>query len=148
MSTELTMTQKKAFAKNLFVHENLTQQEIAERVGVSRKTVSKWITAEQWESLKVSITLTREEQLKNLYRQLAEMNKAISEKEEGRYASPSEADTISKLSNAIAKLETDIGVADIIAVLKKLTAFIRKISLDKAKELTPIFDAFVKDNLR
>lgn len=148
MAAQLTMTQKKEFAKNLFVHENLTQQEIAERVGVSRKTIGKWIQEGQWESLKVSITLTREEQLKNLYRQLAEINKEIAERKESRFASPAEADTITKLSNAISKLETDIGVADIIAVLKKLTAFVRRISLDKAKELIPLFDSFLKDNLR
>lgn len=148
MAKTQTMTQKKEFAKTLFLHENLTQQEIAERVGVSRKTVNKWINDGQWESLKVSITLTREEQLKNLYRQLAELNKTISERKESRFASPAEADTITKLSNAISKLETDIGVADIIAVLKKLTAFVRRISLDKAKELVPLFDSFLKDNLR
>lgn len=148
MAQSQTITQKKEFAKTLFLHENLTQQEISERVGVSRKTVNKWINDGQWESLKASITLTREEQLKNLYRQLAEINKAISERKESRFASPSEADTITKLSNAISKLETDIGIADIIAVLKKLTAFVRKISLEKAKELVPLFDSFLKDNLR
>lgn len=61
---DLSNLQKKEWAKLLFTKENLTQQEIAERVGVSRVTINKWINSENWEHLKVSITITREEQLK------------------------------------------------------------------------------------
>mgnify|MGYP002601704983 CR=1 FL=1 len=73
---ELTNEQKKAWAKTLYTRETLTQAEIAERVGVSRVTVNNWIGKGNWEQLKASITITREEQLKNLYRQLAELKKA------------------------------------------------------------------------
>lgn len=41
--TELSMQQKREWAKTLYLKENLTQQEIAERVGVSRITVNNWI---------------------------------------------------------------------------------------------------------
>ena len=103
---ELTNEQKKAWAKTLYTRETLTQAEIAERVGVSRVTVNNWIGKGNWEQLKASITITREEQLKNLYRQLAELNNAIMGKPEGeRFPNAAEADTISKLSNAIKKLE-------------------------------------------
>lgn len=107
---ELTNEQKKAWAKTLYTRETLTQAEIAERVGVSRVTVNNWIGKGNWEQLKASITITREEQLKNLYRQLAELNNAIMGKPEGeRFPNAAEADTISKLSNAIKKLETEVG---------------------------------------
>lgn len=81
--TELSMQQKREWAKTLYLKENLTQQEIAERVGVSRVTVNNWIGKNGWEMLKTSITITREEQLKNLYRQLTELNNAIMAKPEG-----------------------------------------------------------------
>lgn len=41
--TELTAVQKKEWAKTLYLKDNLTQAEIAERVGVSRPTVNGWI---------------------------------------------------------------------------------------------------------
>lgn len=77
MATDLTIAQKKEYAGVLYLKDNLTQQEIAEKVGVSRQTLSKWIKAEKWEERKVGITLTREDQISNLHRQVAEINKVI-----------------------------------------------------------------------
>lgn len=140
---ELTNEQKKAWAKTLYTRETLTQAEIAERVGVSRVTVNNY-----WEQLKASITITREEQLKNLYRQLAELNNAIMGKPEGeRFPNAAEADTISKLSNAIKKLETEVGLADIISVFSDLLKWVRTYDSTQAKEITPLLDAFVKSKL-
>lgn len=101
-----------------------------------------------WEQLKASITITREEQLKNLYRQLAELNNAIMGKPEGeRFPNAAEADTISKLSNAIKKLETEVGLADIISVFSDLLKWVRTYDSTQAKEITPLLDAFVKSKL-
>ena len=52
MATDLTIAQKKEYAGVLYLKDNLTQQEIAEKVGVSRQTLSKWIKAEKWEERK------------------------------------------------------------------------------------------------
>ena len=73
---DLSNAQKKEWAKTLYLRENLTQQEIAERVGVSRVTVSNWVRAGKWEGQKAGLTLTRQEQVANLYRQVAEINRA------------------------------------------------------------------------
>jgi transcriptional regulator with XRE-family HTH domain len=139
--------QIKDHAKMLFLHENLTQKEIAARTHVSEVTLSKWINEEKWESHKVCITIAREEQLKNLYRQIAELNKRIAESEQ-KYATPAEADTISKLAGAIDKMESDIGVADIVSVGMKFIGFIRTMDVAKAQEITPLYDSFIKENLR
>lgn len=45
---DLTNTQKKEWARTLYLRENLTQQEIADRVGVSRVTVSNWCRGGKW----------------------------------------------------------------------------------------------------
>ena len=77
----------------LYLKEHLTQVEVAERVGVSKQTLCKWVKTEKWEELKTSVSLTREEQLANLYRQVAEINKAIASRGEGeRFATSKEAD--------------------------------------------------------
>lgn len=132
----------------LYLKDNLTQQEIAEKVGVSRQTIARWAKEEKWEEVKVGITLTREEQIANLHRQVAEINRMINQKEEGqRYASSSEADTLNKLATAIKKLETDVGIADIISVGMKFVNWLRPYDLDRSKEYLKLWEAFIKDSL-
>lgn len=148
MTKNLSNTQKKEWAKTLYLKENLTQQEIADHVGVARVTVNRWIADEKWEKQKVGLTLTREEQVSNLYRQVAEINSKIAEKPEGeRFANSTEADILGKLSAAIRKMETDIGIADVISVQTKFIEFLRPIDLEKAKEITQLSDAFIKSIL-
>lgn len=148
MTKDLSNTQKKEWAKTLYLKEHLTQQEIADRVGVARVTVNRWIADGKWEKQKVGLTLTREEQVSNLYRQVAEINSKIAEKPEGeRFANSTEADILGKLSAAIRKMETDIGIADVISVQTKFIEFLRPIDLEKAKEITQLSDAFIKSIL-
>ena len=145
---ELTSRQKKDFAKSIYLGEDLTQEEIAERVGVKRQTVSRWIKEGNWERHKVSITITREEQLKNLYLQLSELNTAINKKPTGeRFANAAESDTISKISNAIKKMETDVGLADILSVFKSFVKWLRTYDMARSKEIVPLLDAYIKSKL-
>ena len=145
---ELTNTQKKEWAQTLYLRENLTQQEIADRVGVSRVTVSNWCRAGKWEEQKVGIMLTRREQAQSLYRQLAEIDRAIKTKPEGqRFPDNKLADTIAKLTAAIHNLEQEVGIADRIAVLTDFIEWLRRSDPEKAKQLTPLFDAYIKDKL-
>ena len=145
---DLTNAQKKEWAKTLYMRENLTQQEIAERVGVSRVTVSNWVRAGKWEEQKAGLTLTRQEQVANLYRQVAEINRAISARAEGeRFPNSKEADILGKLSAAIRNMEQEPGIADIISVLTGFIEWVRPFDLEKAKELTRLADAYIKDKL-
>ncbi len=145
---DLTREQKKEWAGLLYTKENLTQQEIADKVGVSRQTISKWIKDGKWDDLKAGLTLTRESQIDSLYRQVVEINALISNRPPGeRFANNGEADILAKLSTSIKKLETEVGIADLVSVAQRFIKFVRAIDLDKAKELTVLFDAFIKDSL-
>lgn len=145
---DLTNKQKKEWAQTLYLRENLTQQEIADRVGVSRVTVSNWCRSGKWEEQKVGITLTRREQVQSLYRQVAEVNNAIMLKPEGeRYPDAKQADTIVKLTSAIRNMEQEVGIADRIAVITDVVEWLRHVDLDKAKQFTEVFDSYIKDKL-
>lgn len=146
---DLTNGQKKEWAKILFTKENLTQMEISERVGVRPATISKWVNSENWQLLKTSITITREEQLARLYQQLQLLQEKILERPIAeRVATTAEADIITKLASAIQKLETETGLNDIISVSKQFLDWLRASDLEKAKELTMYFDAFIKERLK
>ena len=146
---ELSTQQKRDWARTLYLRENLTQAEIAARVGVSRVTVNRWSQTGKWEEQKAGMTITREQQIANLYRQVAEINRAIAGREEGnRFANSKEADILGKLSASIRKMETEAGISDIISVLTKFINWIRPVDLEKAKEILRLADAFIKDMLQ
>lgn len=58
------------YAKSLFVNDGLTQKEIASRLNVTEKTIGKWVKVGDWEKLKVSMLVTKDNQLNALYKQL------------------------------------------------------------------------------
>lgn len=68
---------EKDYAKILFVNENISQKEIASRVKVTEKTLTKWIIEGKWEALKKSMLVTKDNQLTALYDQLEIMTKEI-----------------------------------------------------------------------
>jgi DNA-binding transcriptional regulator LsrR (DeoR family) len=139
--------EKQEWAKTLYLSENLTQQEISDKIGVSRNTINRWIKNGKWEDLKTSFTVTREQQLQRLYLQIAEINKVIAGRER-KYPDSKEADMISKLAVAIDKLERESSLSDIISVSVKMLNWVRKYDLEKAKELSGLFDAFIKEQIR
>ena len=147
MAKALTNQQKKDWAKLLFMQGELQNQQIAEKVGVNRITIGKWVKEGNWEMLRAAVTTTREEQIRNLYMQMAEINKVIAARE-NKYATPSEADTINKLSGTIEKMEGEYNIADVISVSKQLLTWLRKRDPEKAIELSYYFDEFIKERLR
>lgn len=68
---------EKDLAKILFVNEGVTQKEIAERLNLTEKTVSKWVKEGEWDKLKTSMLVTKDNQLTALYRQLENLNGEI-----------------------------------------------------------------------
>lgn len=147
----MKISEKKDWAKLLYIKENLSQKEIALRTGVSAVTINKWVHENngEWDRMRKSLLVTREEQLHRLYDQLDELNKAIRDRQEGaRYANSKEADTINKLTVAIKNLETDASIADLVESGKRLLNYLRPISPEKAKEVAMIYDDFIKESLK
>ncbi len=141
----MTSRQTRQWAMSMYIYENRTQEEIADAVGVSRQTIIRWAKADKWNEHKASLTMTRENQIKNLQQQIVEINNNILQREEGkRYASPKEADTIAKLTNSINKLETELGIHEIVSVAQRFIAWLRPIDFDLTKRITDLFDKFIK----
>lgn len=147
MAKSLEVGQKKEWAKLLFLKENITQQEIADRVGVSRITINKW--AKEWENLKLNLLQTREERISSTLAQLDELDRSIAEKEAGkRFPTSAEADIRRKLTADLEALEQDASIRDIYNVSRGLLDWLRQVDLARAKELSDYFDAYIKEKLK
>ena len=102
-----------------------------------------------WEELKASLTITPDRIIAQFHRQIMEINNRINSREKGnRFATPAEADSLSKLAGAVRKLETDIGVADCVSVGMRFLSWLRPQDMNAARQFNDLFDAFIKDQAR
>ena len=137
---------KKGIAKSLYLDGNYTQEEIADKVGTTRQTISRWVRDGNWEELKASLTVTSAQIIAQFQHQIIEINKSINNRQDGeRFATPAEADALAKLAGAIKKLETDVGITDCVSVSMRFLTWLRKLDKEKAMEYNNLFDAFIKD---
>lgn len=146
---DLSIKQKKEWAQHLYCENTLTQKAIADKVGVSEKTLSKWVNDENWDRLRKSLLISKQEQLAMLYDQVDEINKSIRKKPEGeRFANSKEADILSKLTASIEQLEEETNISDVVEVCKRFITFLQKHDFEKSKEVVDLCDAFIKDCLK
>lgn len=144
----MTNDKKKTLAKDIYLLGQYTFEEIAEKVGSTRQTISKWCKEGQWEDLKAGMAVSREQILKGMYSQVNEINKAIQQKDAGqRYASPAQADTLAKISSAIKKMEMDPGISDLVSAGIRFSEWLRTVDMDKTKEFVALWDAFLREQL-
>ena len=137
---------KKDIAKDLYLKGGCTQEEIAAKVGTTRQTVSRWAREGKWEELRASFTISTENILAGMIRQVSEIqNQANARKEGERSFTSKEADTVVKITSAIKKLQNDAGITDIVNVGIKFTNWLRGIDIEKAKEYNELWDLFIKD---
>ena len=143
------MSQKKELAQLLYTRNELTQQQVAERVGVTPKTLGNWVKDGMWDDLKKSLLTTKSEQLHFFYDQLNSLNLLIKSRDENaRFADSKEADTLVKLTASIRNMETETNVGQIIEVAQEFIAHLQSEDLALAKVVTRHFDAFIKSKLR
>lgn len=136
---------KRSKAKSLFITNQYTQKEIAELVGVSEKTVSKWKEQDGWESFKMSLLTTRENELRRLYKMLQKKNDEIELK---LIVTPGDMDGVLKLTAAIKNLELETSIADKVEVGTSFINLVRKENADLAKQITKWFDIFLQQTIK
>lgn len=106
--------QKKKLARTLYL-AGKEQQEIADTVGVSRVTVSKWCNAEGWRETRAATNITRPELVNKL---LLTINNLLEEvnKSDDPTVLASLPDRLTKLAAAVEKLEKKASIVDVIEV--------------------------------
>lgn len=106
--------EKKEFARVLYMSGE-QQNVIAEKVGVSKQTVNRWVATGSWDKLRAAQSVTRPEIVNNLLRAINnEVEKLNEEKDSEKLAGA--CDKLSKLAATIEKLDKKANVVDAIEV--------------------------------
>lgn len=110
--TKKAIEEKKEYARILYMGgEN--QLSIAEKTGISRQTVGKWIQAEGWDKKRAAASITRPELVNNILQAIAnELDALNAEKDPVKVASAG--DRLSKLAATLEKLDKKANVVDCI----------------------------------
>lgn len=106
--------EKKEFARVLYMSGE-QQNIIAEKVGVSKQTINRWVAEEMWDKRRAAQSVTRPEIVNNLLRAISnEVEKLTEERDAEKVAGA--CDKLSKLAAAIEKLDKKASVVDAIEV--------------------------------
>ena len=144
----LTTDQKKSLAKELYIQGTYTYAEIAEKVGSTRQTISKWAEQGKWDELKTYMTVGKDNVLRGFYQQLADIQAAIQSREpDKRIATSTEADSQIKLASAIKKIENDCGIAGLVDAGMRFINYMRTVDLDEAKKIAKYWDIFLTEQM-
>lgn len=143
---QLSSNERREWAQLLYTRYDMNAREVALQTGATEADVRRWIKDGNWDGLRRSLLTSREEQLKNLYDILAAITAQA--KQNSDNPNPKDADLIIKYTAAIKNLETDIGVGEIIDVIKPFVVWLMKKDLEIAKKLTGYFDQYIKEKLK
>lgn len=126
--------QKKSLGRVLYL-SGMEQAEIADKLGVSRVTISKWCTAEGWKEARAAKNISRPELVNKLLLTIDAMIENVNKSEDPTLIGAL-ADKLSKLSATIEKLDKKANVIDAIEVFMAFNRWIQdQASFDP--EITP-----------
>ena len=126
--------QKKSLGRSLYL-SGMEQTEIAEKLGVSRVTISKWCTAEGWQEARAANNISRPELVNKLLLTIDAMIENVNKSKDPTLIGAL-ADKLSKLSATIEKLDKKANVIDAIEVFMAFNRWIQdQASFDP--EITP-----------
>lgn len=132
--TKAETEKKKSLARALYM-SGMEQQEIAEKVEVSRVTISKWCSAEGWKEARAAKSVTRPELVNKLLLTIDTLITQVNESNDPTLIAGL-GDKLAKLSSVIEKLDKKANVVDAIEVFMAFSDWIvHRSSIDP--EVTP-----------
>ncbi|ELR69171.1 hypothetical protein C900_05367 [Fulvivirga imtechensis AK7] len=127
-----------ALAKSLYLHSNKTQDEIAAIVGVTNKTMTKWV--QPWKNIKQARNLLPDQQVAKIYTQLEALDTLIEAQD--NIPTSKQADIKKKLTAAIKDIQ-NVSLKEYVLCYEELLNHIKPIDLDLAKRLVDQINDFL-----
>ncbi len=136
----------------LLFSQKVSRQEIARRVGIAERTLTRWITNDDWHSRRAAANITRDE----LINKTLKLIDGLLEKslEDDSADSSGLADKLSKLAGAIKNLDKQANVVDIIQVFMTFNRWLMSrqaidatLTDDLIKTINRYQDTFINERL-
>ena len=132
--TKSELENKKQLGRSLYM-SGMEQQEIAERLGVSRVTISNWCTKEGWKEARAAKNITRPELVNKLLLTIDQLITSVNQSNNPDMIAGL-ADKLSKLSAVVEKLDKKANVVDAVEVFMAFNKWLQYNS-EFDPEITP-----------
>ena len=132
--TKSELENKKQLGRALYL-SGMDQQEIAERLGVSRVTISNWCTKEGWKEARAAKNITRPELVNKLLLTIDQLITSVNQSNNPDMIAGL-ADKLSKLSAVVEKLDKKANVVDAVEVFMAFNKWLQYNS-EFDPEITP-----------
>lgn len=126
---------ERSLFRELYLNTNLTQKDIAERLGISAQTANAWVAKDNLDQLRLAKNTTNTETIAKLRQMLKKVVDLNNEKLNAGILTPGDMDLQTKLVSQIENLQGAIGVQTIIAVLDDFISFIPLAEKELRKQL-------------
>ena len=120
--TKADIEKKKSLARSLYM-AGIEQNEIAEKVDVSRVTISKWCNTEGWKEARAAKSITRPELVNKLLLTIDTLITQVNTSDDPELMAGL-GDKLAKLSSVIEKLDKKANVGDAIEVFMAFSKWI------------------------
>lgn len=125
---------KKSLARALYL-SGMEQAEIADKVGISRVTISRWTGSEGWKETRAAKNITRPELVNKLLLTIDKLIEQVNESDDPEMIAGL-GDKLSKLSSVIEKLDKKANVVDAIEVFMAFSRWL-EFRAQNDPDLTP-----------
>lgn len=150
--TKAELEKKKSTARALFL-SGMEQAEIADRVGVSRVTISKWCVADGWKETRAARNITRPELVNKLLVTIDNLITQVNESKDPSLISGL-GDKLAKLSAVIEKLDKKANVVDAIEVFTAFSKWLEfraktdpEVTVALIKQVNRLQDMFIIESI-
>lgn len=150
--TKAELEKKKSTARALFM-SGMEQAEIADRIGISRVTISKWCVADGWKEARAAKNITRPELVNKLLLTIDSLITQVNESKDPSLLGGL-GDKLAKLSAVIEKLDKKANVVDAIEVFTALNTWLEmraktdpEVTVELIKQINRLQDMFIIESI-
>ena len=142
----MTAKQKIEVARTLYLMTEKSQKEICEVVGWTEKTFTDQKNKREWNALKETKSLTKQQIISMLHTQTFKLIEGA--KDENRLLSAREIDSVAKLTSSIDKLETKATIETFIEVFEDYNKYLISVNVDFAQRNNGYQDLFIQNKIK
>jgi DNA-binding XRE family transcriptional regulator len=153
MATKKELGQKKELAR-MYYMQGMIQKEIASKVEVSEKTVSAWVEAGRWATIRAGVNVTRPELVNKALGAVNKLLDQIYQSQDPELLSTLP-DQLAKFASFIDKLDKKANVVTVIDVFIAFSKWIRhraaydpEITPEFIKALDKYQDMYINENIK